>query len=201
MGHSHGREWTDEQIISEIKKVMESLDIDRMPSRNEMDLVTRSSGLSNKIAKTGGMYAWAERIGLDVKDSETKVATKYEVSARDQIESILNYTAELTPVIFPYDILVEGLTKIDVKASRGIDSGKAFYFTFNLEYKFPKCDFYILYCVNERCTKTLVIPAHIMNGKNQISIGINSIYDKYIDRWDLIEAHLKAMNTLDKCVD
>jgi hypothetical protein len=196
MGYSHGKIWTDELVVSEIKTVMKSLNIDRMPSRNEMDMATRNSGLSNRIAKTGGMYEWAEKIGLDVKDSETKIATKYEEIARDEIECKLNYTAELTPVIFLYDILVEGLTKVDVKVSRGIESGKAFYFTFNLEYRFPKCDFYILYCENERCNKTLIMPAHVMNGKNQISIGIKSIYDKYIDRWDLIESHLKAMSVL-----
>jgi hypothetical protein len=196
MGYSHGKTWTNEQVIKEIKDVMKSLNINRMPSRNEVERTTKDASLSNKISRSGGFYHWAELIGIPIKESETKTAIAYEEKAKQQIFDLLGLESQLTPVCFPYDILVENLTKVDVKISNGFDGKKGFFFSFNLEYRFPKCDFYILYCVNERRNKTLIVPAHVMSGKNQISVGINSIYDKYIDRWDLIETHLKAMSVL-----
>ena len=105
---------------------------------------------------------------------------------------------ERTGVRFPYDILVNGKTKIDVKASRLFKGRTGFFYTFNLESKYPKCDFYIAYCINERdiAEKVLIIPACVMAGKSQLSVGENSIYDKYNFRWDLIEKHERMMEGL-----
>jgi hypothetical protein len=36
-----------------------------------------------------------------------------------------------------------------------------------------------------------------MAGKVQLSIGKISVYDKYIERWDLIEKHEKMMQELE----
>ena len=40
MGYSRGIRWSSEKIINEILEVMRVLDIKRMPSKNECDLVT-----------------------------------------------------------------------------------------------------------------------------------------------------------------
>lgn len=42
---------------------------------------------------------------------------------------------------------------------------------------------------------TTIIPSHIIKS-NVLSIGIKSKYDKYKDRWDLIEKHSVFMKSL-----
>ena len=188
--------WTDEKVVSEIKEVMLALNLDRMPSRSEIRSVTNDDKLTNKLTKSGGFYYWAEKLGLEVKSSCTYESLQYE---KKLVKTMLDngFEAEITPVQFPYDALVGSGTKIDVKVSNGYRSEKAgFFFTFNLEYKMPKCDFYVFYCVHELCTKTLIVPAHVMTGKKQFSIGIKSKYDVYKDQWLLIFDHVRYMEEL-----
>ena len=77
MGHSHGIKWTDEKIKEEIIKVKESLCLERMPTRSEIELVMGNSALTDKISKTKGYYGWAEELNLTIKESETTFGKKY----------------------------------------------------------------------------------------------------------------------------
>ena len=45
------RQWTDEKIKEEILNVKRALMLNRMPSRSEIELVTRNAALTNKISK------------------------------------------------------------------------------------------------------------------------------------------------------
>ena len=186
--------YSEKQIVAEIEKVKAALQIDHMPSRSEIDLVTKSTWLTNIITKTGGFRFWAEKLNLRIKSSETEFGYKYEKIAREHIIE-MGHKAELTPVKFPYDILVDGVTKIDVKAGNKYHcpSGTSWY-TFNLEAAYPKCDFLIAYCVESDAIKaTYIIPAHIMLGRKQLSMGKDTKYKRYVDRWDLILRHVVAM--------
>lgn len=169
---------------------MKKLEIKRMPSRSECDAVLGDTCLSNKIAKTGGFYKWADDLGLDVKTSETKIGIKYEKEICKKISE--KYFAELTPVKFPYDILVEKSVKVDVKFSNLYTHSNGRFYTCNLEYKFPKMDILIFVCED---VKTLIIPAHELYGIKQLSIGKISRYDKYIDRWDILENFVNFYKT------
>ncbi len=196
MGYSHGRSWSEEDVINEIQNVVKALDLDRMPTNKECIEVTKSCALSNVISKRGGFYHWGDKLGLKPKNSETLVGLEYEHIFNEEIID-LGYNSKITPVQFPYDVLIESATKVDVKVSRGYYNKKTgFYFTFNLEYKLPKCDFYVFYCVNEKMNKRLVIPAHVLTGIKQLSIGLKSKYDCYIDKTNLIIDHIGYMQEL-----
>ena len=69
MGYSHGHKWTNQDIVNGIEEVIEFLGIDRMPTKQEIETYYGNTALLNKIAKTGGLYLWAENLGLEVKDS------------------------------------------------------------------------------------------------------------------------------------
>jgi len=187
--------YSEEFIEKEIKRIMASLDIKRMPSKSEVELVTHSFALTNIICKTYGFYGWAEKLLLEIKKSETQKGIKKEIECVNFLNN-MGIEAVLTGVKFPYDILAEEVTKIDVKVSNGYTCSKGFWFSFNLEATMPKSDFYVFYCVSKQCNKTIVLPSHVMNGKGQFSVGITSIYDKYIDRWDLLKKHIKFMRSL-----
>lgn len=189
--------YSEEQIIAEIEKVRCALNIDHMPSRSEINLVTKATWLTNIVMKTGGFRFWAERLNLKIKDSETEFGYKYEKITQEHLIE-MGHKAELTPVKFPYDILVDGVTKIDVKAGNKYHcpTGTS-WFTFNLEAVYPKCDFLITYCIEDGEIKvTYIIPSHIMLGHKQLSMGENTVYQKYADRWDLIERHSEAMKNI-----
>lgn len=74
------------------------------------------------------------------------------------------------------------------------------YYTFNLEKAKQTCDVYVAVALdaNDNINKIYIIPASVMSGKTQLSIGINSSrYDKYIDRWDLIEIIDNALESIE----
>jgi hypothetical protein len=187
--------YSEEWVTNEIKKVQQALNIKHMPSRREIEIVTNNTTLTNLVVRSGGFRHWADKLNLKIKGSETEFGYQYEKEAQKYLTDVMGHKAELTPVKFPYDIIVDDVTKIDVKVSNKYHSpdGTSWY-TFNLETVFPKCDFFIAYCIDNHIVNNVyVIPAHIMLGKRQLSMGDDTMYKKYAKRWDLIEKHIEAM--------
>lgn len=167
-----------------------ALNIERMPTRTEIETVTNDSALTNKISKTGGTKYWANKLNLDLKDSETKLGQEWEMYAKSELEN-LGYEVEKMTTKHPYDLLVNNNIKVDVKVSRYY-KGKGFkYHTFNMEKKYHNCDIFICIGLDEEdhVVKTLVIPSKYLMNKKQLSVGIESKYDKFNDRWDYIEKY------------
>lgn len=188
MGYVHGTRWTNEKITEEIYKVMNALGIERMPSNQEIIEVMKNTKLTNAIRRNGGFYEWARRLKLTTKECETKFGKRYEGKLQKYLTK-KRYTVERMSVRHPYDLLVNGCTKVDVKASRRYYyDNKSYYYTFNLEKKNSTCDIYVCFCVNEEETldKVLVIPSKFLKLK-QLSIGAVSEYDIYKDRWDYLD--------------
>lgn len=189
--------YSEDWVVKEIEKIMATLNINHMPSRSEIEAVTKSTKLVNLIIRTGGFRAWAEKLNLKIKGSETEFGYMYEKLTQKHIAD-MGYSAELTPVKFPYDILVDGVTKLDVKAGREYHcpTGTSWY-SFNLEAVYPKCDFLVVYCIGTiKVDRTYIIPAHVLRGCKQLSMGKDTKYRKYADRWDLIEKHIAAMKSV-----
>lgn len=199
MGYAHGKQWTEEGVKKAVFEVVEKLELDRMPSRSEMEEYYGNSALTNKLGKNGGIYHYANLYGLSIKKSESLFGLKYEKLIRDMIIKMGN-DAELTSAKFPYDILVNKRVKIDVKAGRIYKSNGYSFYTFNLEKARQTCDIYIVVTLGEddEVNKIYVIPSSVMSGKTQLSIGIKaSKYDKYVDRWDYIETVDKVFEEIE----
>lgn len=199
MGYSHGRKWEYGEIQNEIMKMVRETGIERMPSKSEIEKYFGDCSLSNKISKSGGFYYLAETLGLPIKKSETNLGKKIEKLIRNKLIE-LGFDAETTGVRSPYDLIVNRRVKIDVKASRIITSGTSPYYTFNLNKKDPSCDFYIAVTLDEMDKEKdiYVIPSTVLSGKCQLSIGIrNTIYQKYLDRWELITQLDEAFRNLE----
>jgi len=183
-GHSESSKWNDELIEKEIRNVMKSLNVERMPSKSECESVKSSTALSNKIAKTYGFYGWAEKLGLEAKSSGTQKGLKTEKNVLKLIKENTGLNPDQTSVKSPYDILVNDKVKVEVKYSKGFKNA---YYTANLYNGLQKADVLVFICENEELgNKNLIIPSHLIQGLKQLSIGKTSRYDKYIDRWDYI---------------
>lgn len=191
MGYAKGVLWTREKIENAIKEVVKSLDINTMPTARQMDLYFGNSGLSNKISKCEGFRWWADMLGLNVKKSATSLGQKLEKELESFLIEKEGYECEQMPTNFPYDILVNNSTKIDVKSGHRIGANKDYY-TFNLEKKSSTCDIYVCYCLDydDSIKKVYVIPSVFLNGISQLSLGVNcSKYDIFKNRWDYIEKY------------
>ena len=193
MGHTHGIVWTDELIKQEIKNVMNALCIDRMPTRKEIINITKSYALPGKISKTKGYYGWAKELNLPIKNSETTIGKKYEYFIKQLLEE-KGFEVEKMSQNYPYDLLVNKNIRIDVKAGNPYikkDDGSR-YHTFNLYKKYATCDIYIIICLDEQenIEKLLVIPANKLK-ITQLSLGKESIYDKYKDNFKLLDIYNK----------
>lgn len=188
MGYVHGVKWDEDLIISEIEKVKNTLNLSRMPSRSEIISVV-GNGLACKISRTGGHYYWADKLNLEIKDSETKLGKKYEYYINDLLTNN-DFEVEKMPQNHPYDLLINGYIKVDVKVSNLYRGNSGEFHTFNLEKYNHNCDIFICLCItDDKIVKTLIIPSKFLMKISQLSVGIHSIYDEFIDRFDYIEKY------------
>ena len=200
MGHTHGIKWNDRLIEAEIKNVMTSLGIKRMPTRVEMDSITQNSALSNKVMKTGGIRHWADKLGLKLKGCETTLGNNYEFKVKEMLE-YKGYKVEKMSTGHPYDLLVNDYIKIDVKVSHYYHGDGYKSHSFGLSKKDHNCDIFICVAVDdkENIIKNLIIPSKFLMGIKQLVIGVNSKYDKfnnkfeYIDKFDSFYASLQEV--------
>lgn len=180
-------------MCSEVYKVMKSLNINRMPTTRECDLVTGDAGLSNAIAKRGGFKWLAQYLKLKQSECETRLGRNVETYIKDFLIS-QGYEVEQMGIRHPYDLLVNNTTKIDVKASNKYHSDKNWTsYSFNLEKRNPTCDIYIIVCIDDDKSyeKILVIPSKFLNQTQLCISGSDSKYDIYKERWDYIEQYNK----------
>lgn len=187
MGYSHGENWDNKSIETEIKKVMKALNIDRMPSNSEVKSAMGNCSLSNKISRTGGFAYWANNMGLELKESGTSLGNEWEFIIKDKLQS-RGYIVDKMTVKYPYDLLINKCVKIDVKSSNFVKDYN--YYTFNLEKKYPTCDIFI--CIglkDDVVKKELIIPSKHLTGMTQLSIGENSKYDKFDNQFKYIDIY------------
>ena len=183
--------WTDELIKEKILEVVEYHGYNRMPTKKEIEDYYGDGALTNKISKTGGFEAWAKKLKLSQKPCDSMLGIKYEKHTKKFLEE-KGFNCELTSTNHPYDILVNDSIKIDVKVSNPVAINNSKAYTFNIEKKQPTCDLYVAYCLddNKEIVKTYIIPAPVLAGKCQLSVGINeSKYDAYLDNWNLIKLY------------
>ena len=197
MGYTHGIQWTEQMIIDEIKKVMKALDISRMPSRTEIAKVTGNQALGNKISRNGGYRHWAKRLGLELKASETKTGNDYEFKMLDLLKN-KGYKTEKMTTKHPYDLLINDNVKVDVKVSHYYCQDNFKYHTFNLDKPYHNCDIFILVGLDDadNIEKLLIVPSKFVMGLKQISIGVNSKYDKFANKFDYIDKYINFYEEL-----
>lgn len=114
MGYTAGFKWTTELIAKNILACKQALKIERMPTREEIRNFFGDDRLTNKISKTLGYYGWAEQLGLPMKPSETQTGKLGESYIADWIAQKGHAVQRMT-TRHPYDLLVDGVVKVDVK--------------------------------------------------------------------------------------
>lgn len=136
--------WSDAKIIEAIAPVASELG--RMPSAPELK-ERRMSGLGCAISRTGGFVAWAARLGLGLKASETLRGRAIESYAERYLSS-LGFAAERQSTKSPCDLIVDGCVRVDVKSAR--HNAPTDSFVFGINKPVASCDIYMLCGVDGR---------------------------------------------------
>lgn len=202
MGYAHGIEWTNELVKKEILKIKDCLRLNRMPTRKEIEMTMNNTSLTNRISRTKGYYGWAKELGLSIKDSETTFGKQYEYKIKHLLES-KGFQVNKMSQNYSFDLLINDNVKIDVKVAKPyISKDNSTYHTFNLYKKYASCDIYICVCLEDEEAKQriLIIPSKELK-ITQLSVGKNSIYNKYINRFDYIEKYIDFYNGLSNEVE
>lgn len=181
--------WTKKRIKQQVLEVVNGLGLDRMPSSKECATYFGNYELTNAITKKCGWYALADDLGLPMKESETQLGKTFEAKASDLLIE-KGFTVQRMPQNFPYDLLVDGCVKVDVKASKLYKGKLGDFFSYNLEKPFATCDVYLLITLDENngIGRVMVVPSKFVVTNTQISVGAGkSKYHAFTDRWDYIQ--------------
>lgn len=201
MGYAHGTQWNANLIEKGIKDVVEKAKINYFPTHSVIKEITGSYALSNAIRRHGGTRYWAEKLGFEIKPSESKFGEEYELECMKVLKHF-GYRCEKTPVRYPYDLLVENNIKVDVKCSNPYHGKTGDFYTFNLEKSKPTCDIFVCYCLEDDViTRVYIIPASALSGNTQLSIGkYTSKYDPYIDKWNYFQKYADFYQSMREAV-
>lgn len=189
MRYTHRVQYTEEDVAQKIMELANTFDPVRMPSRKEIEEYYGNTSLTNKIARSGGHYHWAKKLGLKTKNSDTKLGI-YAESVVAEVLVNANHDVQKTALKFPYDLLVDGCVKIDVKAANISYVHGSKVRAYRLAKKQQTCDLYILCEVNDsgKVGDMYVVPSSMVSGQVQVEMGTAStIYEKYKNRFDLID--------------
>lgn len=199
MKDSKRTKWNDKKIIEEINSCMKTLNLNRMPTRSELENINRGD-LCNAIGKSDGYYGWAKKLGLKTKMSETTKGKRYEYIA----ERILKGHFKNTEVLqmsqnYPFDILVDGTVKIDVKVGTVHNGFDVPAYTFRTGKKYGSCDIYLCFGLNKKqeISNIFIIPTAMANVTTiNVCIGGNSKYLRFSNRWDIISEMMTSNKKL-----
>lgn len=176
--------WTNDMVAREIMKIANLYSPPRMPSNAEVIEHCGNYKLSNAIQKRGGYAEWAERLGLELKKSDSYTGIKTEKEMAQKLAD-KGFEVESTTVKFPYDLLLNGCVKVDVKAANLSYVRDYQVHAYRVAKPQQTCDFYLFHELDTDAT--YVVPAHLCCGHTQVVMGIGSKkYEPYKEAWDLI---------------
>lgn len=198
MGYTHGMQWNYDAIKASLQDLVKKEKLTSMPTAKQIRDYMGTSSLANAIGKRGGYDFWGKELNLPMQSGDTRLGREYEVYCMEYLVDKFGFDCEQMSIKHPYDLLANDI-KVDVKCANlySTPTNSRFY-TFNLEKRSPTCDIFVCYCLGENgVVKTYVIPAIIVSGKCQLSVGEHtSVYDKYLDKWEIFEKYDKFYKSI-----
>ena len=189
--------WTDDAIKEALQYMISKTGQNTLPTYEEIRQFYGNYKLTNAMRRTGGPARWAKELGMEIKDSESRLGFNYEDYFIDEMVKSGHICTHVNILkdAYPYDVLVDNAVKVDVKVSRKFGNyGSSPYYTFNLEKKNQTCDVYACYCIEEDkdnnayVSKFYTIPASVLSGKRQLSIGMGpGKYTEFMNNYEPIE--------------
>lgn len=93
-----------------------------MPSSNELRALGRND-LAGQISKKGGFPTWAARLGISRKHSDSDTGWDGEIALAESAAKNGFTVERMTGVKAPYDLVLDGVVRVDVKTARFAEYG------------------------------------------------------------------------------
>jgi hypothetical protein len=180
--------WNDELIEQGILEVVKQLNLDRMPTGDELKTVGMNA-LHCKISRTLKYSGWAERLGLELKSgSTTRKGTAFEIYVTKWLESY-GFKVEQTSHKHPYDLYVDDSVKIDIKVSSPYTSKNGTKHIFAGMKGSPTCDIFILVALDENDGPkyNYVVPSHRLS-QHTVNVWEGEL-KPYVNTWEIVQAY------------
>ena len=87
--------WTDDAIKEALQYMVSKTGQEMMPSYEEIRQFYGNYKLTNAMRRTGGPARWAKELGMEIKDSESRLGFNYEDYFIDKTSQ--NITADVEP--------------------------------------------------------------------------------------------------------
>lgn len=179
--------WNNDLIKSELISCIQTLDIERMPTADELKTIGRND-LHCKVSRTKKYSGWAKELGLPLTSCETRTGQKSE----ERILQIMqkSFEVERMSTKYPYDLFVNGCVKVDVKSAKPHNHNGTRAHTFAINKVIPTCDVYVIAVIDEQdeFERILIIPSHLVKMKS-LNIGKESKWNLFLGRWDIIRQY------------
>jgi hypothetical protein len=187
--------WTKYLIEKEIKESMNVLCIERMPTAGELTSIGKND-LHCAISKKFTYRYWSNRLGIAMKSSETTKGQSYERLAEKMLIK-KGHEVENMTTKHPFDLLVNGNVKVDVKMGVAHNHFGSRAHTFRPSSQYSTCDIYICLAIDEQAKleKSFIIPSKFAQVQT-LNIGTNSKYNSFISRWDFIDEYTKFFDSI-----
>ena len=136
--------WTDELVEERVRRVVASLGLHRMPTRNEI-LQCGDGPLTSKISRTLGFDGWADKLGLARAMHDSRRGWEWEVWFAEMAESRGHNVIRAERRNSPWDLRINGRT-VDVKMATGRDYGHGMQWTWRIATK-HRCEVYVFIAI------------------------------------------------------
>jgi len=196
-GQNKTPRWSLEKIELELLSYITEKELTHLPSKPDLIKDGRCD-ICNAMTRHKSMKYWSDRVGYPLKESETTTGNKFERIVSDYL-ILKGYHVDNMVTKHPYDLLVEGNIKIDVKVSSPHNHFGTRSHTFRSSKECPTCDVYVCVALDEEKNPEdiYVIPStHAKIVTINISGMGGSKYEKFKNNWDVIREYTKLYSSL-----
>lgn len=109
------RTWDDAKVAVELRHAADALG--RFPSSTDLRAMGRND-LACQVSRRGGFIHWSERLGIKRRRSDSDTGWVGEAMAADRLQAFGFTVTWRKGVKWPFDLLIDGILRVDVKAAR-----------------------------------------------------------------------------------
>jgi hypothetical protein len=178
--------WTDEKIATELNAVIAGTGI--MPSAYELRGLGRND-LACALSKRGGFLFWAERLGVSRVHSDSDTGWDGEKLFVELAQSQGIQADRSTAVKAPYDVLLDGILRVDVKSANYAEYGPCRGWFYRIG-KIPQAD--IIVCLQLDTRNFYGMPWTICPRTNVTIAKSGGRRRQFLNNWPLIRERIAA---------
>ena len=178
--------WTNDMIAHHTRRLSQG---GFMPSCKELRRLGRND-LACAIARTGGLKAWAVRLGLQLQECDTTRGNRMESRVAQKLRE-QGHEVRLTTCKCPFDLLVDKAVRVEVKMARkylppNSHGGGCYTFNFGSHSDTRVFDVAVLVCVDQDDAPTAFYLLPKDRCRETVTITAAPTWEQYREKWDLI---------------